>query len=242
MSTRHYQVITFDLDDTLWDMRPVLVNAEKAVRAWCDIHCPELYREHNNERLMALRTTTVAKRPELRHQISQLRIEVTREALEQCGYSAADARQLAEDAFDVFIEARHQVTLFEHAEQCLSALARHYRIGALTNGNACVYRVGLGDYFDFAFRAEELNAAKPAPEPFLAVLDHSGTRADQWIHVGDHWEHDVQGAQNIGADTIWVNSADALWPGAEKPSAQVRHIGEVVNAVEALERRRRSQH
>ncbi|MDA0630486.1 MAG: HAD family hydrolase, partial [Proteobacteria bacterium] len=34
------QCITFDLDDTLWDVRPALQKAEQAQNAWLDEHYP----------------------------------------------------------------------------------------------------------------------------------------------------------------------------------------------------------
>ena len=35
------KVITFDLDDTLWDARPVLITAEEALFTWLSSCCPE---------------------------------------------------------------------------------------------------------------------------------------------------------------------------------------------------------
>ena len=34
------EVITFDLDDTLWDVRPALIKAEAAQNFWLDTHYP----------------------------------------------------------------------------------------------------------------------------------------------------------------------------------------------------------
>ena len=36
------RLITFDLDDTLWDNRPVILGAEAAMRDWLALHTPRL--------------------------------------------------------------------------------------------------------------------------------------------------------------------------------------------------------
>ena len=36
------QLITFDLDDTLWDVTPVMQDAEAALRNWLTLHAPRL--------------------------------------------------------------------------------------------------------------------------------------------------------------------------------------------------------
>lgn len=236
MKTLSFKLITFDLDDTLWDMRPVLVRAEKRVKEWSKSRCPELYQRHSIEDLMALRHSVLADHPELKHQISQIRIEVIRRALVACGYSHNAAEQLSREGFEVFIEARHEVELFNETEDCLRALAGQYTLGVLTNGNADIHRIGLGHFFSFAFSAEQLNSAKPAPDMFKAALDAGNALPHEMIHVGDHIDHDISGAQNIGAATIWINAKAEVWPGKKQPDAQVRHIGEVPAAVSELER------
>ena len=35
------EVITFDLDDTLWDVRPALIKAEAAQNLWLETHYPK---------------------------------------------------------------------------------------------------------------------------------------------------------------------------------------------------------
>jgi putative hydrolase of the HAD superfamily len=40
---------------------------------------------------------------------------------------------------------------------------------------------------------------------FEAVIKKAGVNADQCIHVGDHLTDDIEGANNAGMHTIWVN-------------------------------------
>src|SRR5690606_23803254 len=48
-------------------------------------------------------------------------------------------------AFEVFLAARHQVSLFPEVQPTLEVLANRYQLAVLTNGNADVRRLGLAD-------------------------------------------------------------------------------------------------
>lgn len=39
---KHIRTLTFDLDDTLWDNRPVLMAAEQALYDWLGRHYPRI--------------------------------------------------------------------------------------------------------------------------------------------------------------------------------------------------------
>ena len=54
------------------------------------------------------------------------------------------------------------------------------------------------DLLVLAFLAEELNASKPAPDMFHAAIERAGVTPERIVHVGDHPEHDVQGAREVG--------------------------------------------
>ena len=145
------KVLSFDLDDTLWHVDSVLHGAEKDVSNWLEQHCPAVLEKYDAIALRHLRMEVYQQQPELQHQISQLRIEAMRQAMVNSGINSTEAASLAEQAFEVFIEARHQVNYFDEVENTLAELKQAYTLGVLTNGNANVYRLGLGQYFEFAF-------------------------------------------------------------------------------------------
>ena len=55
MKTLRYTLVTFDLDDTLWDVRPVLERAELRVGIWLREHCPRVLEQFDRTALMKLR-------------------------------------------------------------------------------------------------------------------------------------------------------------------------------------------
>jgi putative hydrolase of the HAD superfamily len=236
VSRRRLRLVTFDLDDTLWDVRPVLTRAEAATQEWLRTHCPPLAERFDSAALAALRMRLLAERPALRHHISELRREAMRTALLECGYAPAAAARLAAEAFEVFHAARHRVEPFASVEACLAKLAGDYVLGVLTNGNADVFRIPLGRYFRFALRAESLGASKPDPAHFRAALREAGVEAGDALHVGDHPEHDIEGALAAGLRAAWFNPGARPWPGAGAPAhAEFGDFAELPALLRALD-------
>lgn len=220
------QLITFDLDDTLWDVGPVIQGAETRLRDWLAEHAPRLG-GFPVESLAAIRRLLVEAEPELKHRISELRRRILFHALHDAGYPEPEAQSLAERAFDVFLEARHAIDLFPDVHPTLEQLANSYRLGVLTNGNADVRRLGLADYFQFTLCAEDLGIGKPDPRPFQEALMRAGVAAEHAVHVGDHPEDDIGGAQRAGVRAIWFNPAGKTWQHEGRPDAEIRSLAEL---------------
>jgi FMN hydrolase / 5-amino-6-(5-phospho-D-ribitylamino)uracil phosphatase len=199
------KLVTFDLDDTLWDVRPALQKAEAAQWQWLAQHYPTLALSASDPTLNQRRRDLISRQPELIHNISRFRQTFITELLMDAGISPSEAHQAGAAAFAAFMAHRHDVGLFETAAPVLKALSQKYLIGALTNGNADVYRTPLAPYFNFAFKAEEVGASKPHPEMFHRALAHTDTHPQQVIHVGDSHTHDIIGAKNAGVLAIWFN-------------------------------------
>ncbi len=196
------RLLTFDLDDTLWPSAPVLAGAEAAIYRFLEAQAPALCSAYSLEDMREHRLALLQRQPELRHEISRWRITSLIELLREAGYSVSEAEQVARRAFAVFIQARHQVEYFREVEAVLAQLASRYTLAALTNGNADVYRLSVGQHFAFALRAEELKSSKPDPAMFLAALQRARCRPDQAIHIGDHPDYDIAGARAAGMHAL----------------------------------------
>ncbi len=225
------KVITFDLDNTLWDVEPALLRAEEAQRDWLLEHRPGAIENYSHEALWKFKKSVWKRHPQLAHHVSQLRIQLLYELQLAAGYTDEQARGGAEAAFAVFLDKRHAVVLYEEALAVLEQLATRYTLGALTNGNADIYKTDAAEYFDFAFLAEDIGVSKPAPDMFHAALDRAGARAGEIIHVGDNPEHDIKGAQAVGMHTVWMNSSDAAWPGGKRADQEIGNLSQLPGAI-----------
>ncbi|MFV3404131.1 MULTISPECIES: HAD family hydrolase [Pseudomonas] len=220
------KLITFDLDDTLWDTAPVIASAEVVLRDWLHANAPMLGGVPV-EHLFAIRERLVQAEPALKHRISALRRRVLFHALEEVGYSEKQALALADEGFEVFLHARHQVQVFPEVQPMLEALRQHYTLGVVTNGNADVRRLGLADYFRFALCAEDLGIGKPDPAPFLEALKRGEAPASEAVHIGDHPGDDIAGAQRAGLRAVWFNPRGAAWAGEQAPDAEIQQLSQL---------------
>jgi 2-haloalkanoic acid dehalogenase type II len=213
IAPRAFRLLTFDLDDTLWPVRPVIIRAEHRLRNHLDAVAPRVYAELSSDEFTAIREARLAAEPSLRHRLSDLRRLVLEDALRAVGYG--DAPALAAGAFEVFLDARHDVAYFEGTLVALQALARRYTLAALSNGNADIRRLGLEDIFAFHLNAEGVGAPKPQPAMFEQALQRAGLGPEQAVHIGDHAVDDVAGAAGVGMKTVWVNEGGGPWPGGD---------------------------
>ena len=229
------RLLTFDLDNTLWDVGQVIRHAEQQMYGWLDEVVPEYRSVMTQDVLLELRQQVVDERPELGHDVSGLREAVLFKGMQRIGLGDREAAENARLAFQAFFDARQEVVFFEHALEALAELARDYQLAALTNGNAHVGKIGLDRYFTFAYSSADVSASKPAPDIFHAALDRAGVHAYESIHIGDHLVDDIHGAGSVGMHTIWVNhgsQGDA--EGHTQPTAEVEHLRDLPEAVRRI--------
>ncbi|RAU18790.1 HAD family hydrolase [Nitrincola tibetensis] len=240
------KAVTFDLDDTLWAVDPVIEHANRTLWQWLDANAPAFtstYSLHDLSERSPLRADLLSRYPGIAHSVTQIRLKLLEECLKSSGYSEQQSIDYARNAFEAFIHARHEVELFAHARTMLEALRdQGMMIGALSNGNAEVKRTGLADVFDFQYNADHVGQAKPHPLMFEKALHHMQLSADQVIHVGDHPINDVQAAQNIGMRTIWVNINQVPWPGGTRADFEVVSLDQIVTAVVSLAQKAGKRH
>ncbi|MFN3571074.1 MAG: HAD family hydrolase [Polaromonas sp.] len=227
------KAITLDLDDTLWPVWPAIERAEAALDAWLGRHAPMTAAMFANPTARHdIREQILRTRPELKHNLSAIRREAIRLAL----YRSKENPLLADDAFEVFFAARHEVTLFDDALLALEFLSSRYPVVALSNGNADVARVGLGKYFRAAISAQQFGVGKPDPRIFHAAAGAVDVPAHNVLHVGDDATLDVLGALNAGMQTAWVNRSDHLWTHDASPHEAVTSLTELCDLFRAAEK------
>ncbi len=211
------RAVTLDLDFTLWDLTGVLQHAESVCQGLLEQRYPAVAERYDMAGLRDLRASIVEAHPGLAHDVTALRRAALRKAGEAVGYHSEALDRLVDEAFEVFLEARHAVRVYDDAIPLLQALQGHVRVGALTNGNAEVSRLGMDDYFDFSLSAVELGAAKPSHLVFETAVNRAGVPAAEIVHVGDDVHSDVTGAARHGMQAVWLNRDGAPWPSDVEP-------------------------
>lgn len=218
------RAITIDLDDTLWEIHPVIHRAERRLRDWLGEHFPRVTEMFSPEEVLELRRQVALEHSGKSHDVTFVRRGVLGRMAQAAGYPEA----LVDGAMEVFDRERNTIDLFPEVRPALEALRRRFVLIAVTNGNAKLERIGIDDLFDDCITAGTAGAAKPDLQIFEAAIRAGGAAAHETLHVGDHPEFDVQGARNAGMRTVWVNRRGGEWPGhLPQPDSVVEHVGQL---------------
>ena len=137
------KVITIDLDDTLWDIDPVIHEAEAKLWDWLSQNYPRITQIYNQQKILDLRLNVANKYPEKAFDYRFMRKLILREIFKRAGY----LEEYAEEAFKVFDIARNNVKLYDGAQETLELLGKHFKLIAITNGNADLNKIGLRHLF-----------------------------------------------------------------------------------------------
>jgi putative hydrolase of the HAD superfamily len=218
-------VLSFDLDDTLWPVGPVIASAESELFAWLRARHPLTLSGHDLESLRALRAGVAERFPERGHDLTFLR----HRALQDLFGAAGLAPSLADEALEVFFAARNRVEFYEDVRPSLQRLRSRYRLFALSNGNADLQRCGIADLFAGHVTASAAGAAKPDARIFAALLAMAGVEAHQVLHIGDDPLADVVGATRAGMQAVWLNRDARPWPPQfERPARTISTLAEII--------------
>jgi putative hydrolase of the HAD superfamily len=229
------KLITFDLDNTLWPVDEVIRQAEQRCRLWMVEKHPEAAELMSRDTMLAIRKQLLRDKPGYVHNLTALRRAALAQGFRQAGYSTNEAALLADQGFKVFHDARNEVVFFPGAIATLERLAGSYQLGALTNGNADLKKIGIDDLFDFHHSSESIGRRKPEPAIFQAALKSADVNAKQAVHIGDHPEEDIEGARQQGFQAIWANLLDLSWPEhLQQHPHQIHNLHELTDLVTML--------
>ncbi|HEX7011453.1 MAG TPA: HAD family hydrolase [Steroidobacteraceae bacterium] len=218
------RAVCFDLDNTLWDVWPVIQRAEQAMYDFLAERYPRVVAALTLEMMRKAREETAAAHPEMRHDFTFLRKQTLREHAREFGY----AEQMVDEAFEAFIRARNEVELYDDVLPGLERLRTSYRLFSATNGNADLHVIGIAHYFERSVAARQVGALKPDPVLFHKAIEGTGLKPEEVVYVGDDPELDVEGARRAGMQAIWMNRERVEWPAAlEPPAAEVATLEEL---------------
>ena len=222
--------VAFDLDDTLWDCRPVIEQAEREFYIWLKQNYPRIPDTYTAKELVEKRVSYMQNYPELHYNLTRLRKNWLAALASEHGYND----DMVEPGFDVFWQARNAVTFFEGTLEILQTLSNKFIMGVISNGNASVDHIGVGHLFQFVHSAAEAGVAKPHPAIFQQALAKVGIDPSEAVYVGDDPVRDVQGAAKAGWRTVWFNPRGLAWPRGLPPDAVVTHLNELEATLASL--------
>lgn len=205
-----YKDLFFDLDHTIWDFE---LNSKETL--W-DLHLKyeleakginnfdefySIYSVHNHK-LWDRYSKGFIKQEELRWK---------RIYLSLLDYKIADEALSKEMSVDYLTILPDKKNLFPYTIEILEYLkSKDYSMHLITNGFESVQfkkikNSNLADYFTEVITSEASNSLKPNKEIFEYALKASNAKLETSIMIGDNESADIQGAINVGMDSIFVN-------------------------------------
>ncbi len=236
-SNLHANLITFDLDDTIFPVGPVVADANKALFE----HLKGLGCETTQEEYLK---TAKQIRNELTEAITytELRKRTIRREMEKC-FNKSISDEIVVNSYDIWEEHRHiaaETHLYKDTVAMLQELKTRYPdavIGAITNGKGNPLMMeSIKEYFDFCISGEDDDVfplRKPSEGIYRKALERfrEMTKSEEeddccWVHVGDDLANDVGASAQCGAKAVWVDldeeeydqSASARDPNKPQPA------------------------
>ena len=231
------RALTVDLDDTLWDIWPVMKRAEQMVLQFAEQNLPPsvVAALADRDAVWSLRTELLAENPQMANNLSLWRVAAYQRTLERVGLPQNEAEETADRLFQVYFQWRNSVDLFAGVEPVLQQMSGTIRLGSLTNGNADLEAIGIDKYFDFCMSSSDVGSRKPEAQIFIAAAEAAGCAPEQVLHLGDHPEQDVDGARQAGMQALWFNPQGTPWEGSGQPPEQLRQWSDLPDLLQRLQ-------
>ena len=133
------------------------------------------------------------------------------EALASVGIDRVDPEVLAFALEQMYAPTEQHWLRVPGLEMTLNILQRRsLRLGLLSNAadeanvQRLIDKVGVREFFDPILISAAIGSRKPAPGPFLQILEHWRLEPEQVVMVGDRLDQDILGAQQVGLHQIWL--------------------------------------
>ena len=224
-----FKVMSFDLDDTLYDNSDVIRLAEERFLQCVQEHAQlsELTSEYWREWKWQL----AEKDPLIAEDVIAWRVETLRHLLTHHGKSAVEIDRTLAIAMEEFIEWRHKIDVPAESIEVLNQLKDRYLLSVITNGNVIATRIGL-EHFQLSLRGGEQGRAKPHQDLFHQTADHFGVKPNEILHIGDNLTTDVQGAIQAGCQAVWINLSgkdlNSFTEASVLPTLEINHLTELL--------------
>jgi len=233
------KAISFDLDDTLYSNKPIMLAIEKKMLAYfTDVLNSKQHAfikadsSYNSRYWFPFRQHAINAQPDLAHDVVQVRLITYRFGFSALGFSDNIAQQMAQAALDYFISLRSDFVVPTTSKQLLAALSKKYPLIAISNGNVDTKALGISQYFQHVYHAGwqangQLLKQKPTNDMFVLACQELAIKPQHLLHVGDCGRADIQGALNSGCQTAWLSCYDVGKPISVLPHLELDSLSQL---------------
>lgn len=173
------------------------------------------------------RTSVIEQNPQIKHDVTALRIATYQLGIESLSVEKAQAKSLAEQAMAHFLTTRSNFTVPTSSIELLRLLRKHLPVVAISNGNVDTQAIGLKDHFDHIYHAGNGLKMKPAGDLFEQAAQDLGIDCQHILHVGDCGRADILGALRAGCQAAWLSCYDVGKPIKVLPHIELSNVTEL---------------
>jgi len=198
------KIISFDLDNTLYDNRPIIASAEHESHKYLEYEFSKQGKQYSKEMFIALRKFSIKSSPIEFENLSHLRQTI----LDQLCVDLDGGELIAKEAMDLFLARRIPQSVPTEIISMLEKLQEKYKLVAVTNGNCEVNKMSIGKYFCKDYSPQDGYRAKPHPEMLQQILREFKISPAQLLHIGDQEDSDGKAAENADCPFIYFAPFD----------------------------------
>lgn len=217
-----YNLIIFDLDDTLFDYKATELQALKKA-------CSTLNIEFNKEIYNIYKKANKKAKETVPNYL--LKIDDFRNKRTEIFFDLLNRTDCSCDIFiNEYLKSSENGVLIEGVQETLETLNSIQKVVA-TNGSNYprhnkLKNSKISKYFTDFFSAETLGVSKPNPVFFLKICDAMSMNPNEVLVVGDSIEMDIFAASNAGIDSCLVipSSENLAIPPNAKSVTSIRGI------------------
>ena len=176
-----FKVLSFDLDNALYDNQPVITHAEQCSSDYLHAEFEKQGKTFKLDTFLSIRHALIEQQNPAFENLSRMR----KEALSILCQDLNNAESIANEAFKRFIKARSLIRVEPEIDAMLAKLSAHYIVVSASNGNCDIASTELGEYFDSRWSATDDLRAKPHPQMLQAICAHYEINPGDLLHIGD---------------------------------------------------------
>lgn len=222
------RAVIFDLDNTLTDFMKM---KERAIEAAADAMIDAGLQKDKEEVIAGIKEVYEAEGIEYQRVFDRYLITALGRLDPRVHAAAVVAYRRAREG---------TLALYPHVNVTLiELLKRGLRLGVLSDAPRLqawlrLAYLQLHNIFDVVVTYEDTGVRKPAPEPFIYILQKLGVTADEALMVGDWPRRDIEGAVALGIKTVYARYGDTSGELCFDADYVIDDIAEVIRIVDEL--------
>lgn len=199
------KVLSFDLDNTIYDCQSVLTRAEN----WFTTYLCDRYglggKYQSYDYWANVKSKVLHEDMSLEDDITLLRAQSLVVAFKEIGIPLKGGLEEARDLVKLFVKKRSEGVVSGEVRTLMSDLKSKYPLISVSNGNLDAKQLEVSSYFETDLRPVRFKFhRKPHHDLFIECANFKQVQPCEILHIGDDPYTDVFGAVSSGCKCVWL--------------------------------------